>query len=75
MDAHTGNELTESGGIVDVDDCISGVRYLIDGDEVDERRAALSGGVRGDSLHCALSRSMTSSRQEPVIMALVILRR
>ena len=43
-------------GIVDVGDCISGVRYLIDRDEVDGHRAAITGGSAGGyTTLCALT--------------------
>ncbi|MDE0041009.1 MAG: prolyl oligopeptidase family serine peptidase, partial [Candidatus Poribacteria bacterium] len=43
-------------GIVDVDDCVSGVRYLIDRDEVDGRRVAINGGSAGGyTTLCALT--------------------
>lgn len=43
-------------GIVDVNDCVSGVRYLIDRDEVDVRRVAINGGSAGGyTTLCALT--------------------
>ena len=43
-------------GIVDVDDCVSGVQYLINQDEVDRHRVAISGGSAGGyTTLCALT--------------------
>ena len=43
-------------GIVDVDDCVSGVRYLIDCGEVDACRVTISGGSAGGyTTLCALT--------------------
>jgi dipeptidyl aminopeptidase/acylaminoacyl peptidase len=43
-------------GIVDVDDCISGARYLIEHNEVDDKRLAIAGGSAGGyTTLCALT--------------------
>ena len=43
-------------GIVDVDDCVSGVRYLINRDKVDGRRVAINGSSAGGyTTLCALT--------------------
>ena len=43
-------------GIVDVDDCVCGVQYLIDRGEVDERRVTINGGSAGGyTTLCALT--------------------
>ena len=43
-------------GIVDVEDCVSGVQYLIDQDEVDRHRVAINGGSAGGyTTLCALT--------------------
>ncbi len=34
-------------GVVDVDDCVNGARYLVERDEVDENRLAIRGGSAG----------------------------
>lgn len=43
-------------GLVDVEDCIHGIRYLVDRDEVDEKRLAIAGGSAGGyTTLCALT--------------------
>lgn len=43
-------------GIVDVDDCVNGARYLVDGDEVDGNRLVITGGSAGGyTTLCALT--------------------
>ena len=39
--------LKEKWGIVDVDDCVNGVKYLIDRGDVDPQRVAITGGSAG----------------------------
>ena len=39
--------LNDRWGIVDVDDCVNAVRYLIDRGEVDEKRVTITGGSAG----------------------------
>jgi dipeptidyl aminopeptidase/acylaminoacyl peptidase len=48
--------LNDLWGIVDVDDCVNGVRYLVERGEVDGRRLAIHGGSAGGyTTLCALT--------------------
>ena len=56
MDAQYRERLDGKWGIVDVDDCVSGVQYLIDQGEVDRHRVAINGGSAGGyTTLCALT--------------------
>ena len=48
--------LDRQWGIVDVDDCVNGVKYLIDRGDVDKKRVAITGGSAGGyTTLCALT--------------------
>lgn len=50
------NLLQKRWGVVDVDDCISGVRYLIENKKVDPQKVVISGGSAGGyTTLCALT--------------------
>src|SRR3989337_2169816 len=48
------DRLKENWGIIDVEDCINGARYLADTGTVDRERTVITGGsARGDTTHLA----------------------
>ena len=55
-------------GIVDVDDCVNGARYLVERGEVDGNRLAIRGGSAGGyTTLCALTfRDVLQSRRQPL---------
>ena len=48
--------LKDKWGVVDVDDCVNGARYLVKRGEVDEKRLMITGGSAGGyTTLCALT--------------------
>ena len=62
-------------GIVDVDDCVNGARYLVDRGDVDSERLIIRGASAGGYTPCRRSPSARFFMLEQATMALATLRR
>ena len=68
MAANIVKDLNKKWGIVDVDDCVNGARYLAERGEVDGKRLIITGGSAGGyTTLCALNVSQYVSKPARVI--------